>query len=67
MLWVLYRPLLAGPVMLMDERSLIYDWNTVEYELNRNPANHPHGFGLMMKLTGWITKPSARNPTIVKR
>ena len=30
-------------VRLMDERSLIYDWNTVEYEFKRNAANHPHG------------------------
>ena len=27
----------------MDERSLIYDWNAIDYEFNRNPSNHPHG------------------------
>ena len=64
-LWVLYRPLLAGPVMLMDERSLIYDWNTVEYELNRNPANHPHGVWFDDEtLRDGLQSPSARNPTI---
>ena len=51
--------------MLMDERSLIYDWNTVEYELNRNPANHPHGVWFDDEtLRDGLQSPSARNPTI---
>ncbi len=49
----------------MDERSLIYDWNTVEYELNRNPANHPHGVWFDDEtLRDGLQSPSARNPTI---
>ena len=27
----------------MDTSKLIYDWNVIDYEINRNPANHPHG------------------------
>ena len=33
----------------MDERSLIYDWNTVEYDFKRDANNHPHGVWFMMK------------------
>ena len=52
----------------MDERSLIYDWNTVEYELNRNPANHPHGVWFDDEtLRDGLQSPSARNPTIEQK
>ena len=52
----------------MDERSLIYDWNTVEYELNRNPANHPHGVWVDDEtLRDGLQSPSARNPTIEEK
>ncbi|MDE0868746.1 MAG: LeuA family protein [Candidatus Poseidoniaceae archaeon] len=52
----------------MDERSLIYDWNTVEYELNRNPANHPHGVWFDDEtLRDGLQSPSARNPTIEEK
>jgi len=49
----------------MEERSLIYDWNTVDYDLNRNPANHPHGVWFDDEtLRDGLQSPSARNPTI---
>ena len=49
----------------MDERSLIYDWNTIEYEFNRNPNNHPHGVWFDDEtLRDGLQSPSARNPTI---
>ena len=52
----------------MDERSLIYNWNTVDYELNRKPANHPHGVWLDDEtLRDGLQSPSARNPTIEQK
>tara|TARA_B100000767_G_scaffold274473_1_gene307550 strand:+ start:3875 stop:5131 length:1257 start_codon:yes stop_codon:yes gene_type:complete len=52
----------------MDERSLIYDWNTVEYEINRNPANHPHGVWFDDEtLRDGLQSPSARNPSIEEK
>ena len=52
----------------MDERSLIYDWNTIEYELNRNPNNHPHGVWFDDEtLRDGLQSPSARNPTIEQK
>ncbi len=52
----------------MDERSLIYDWNSVEYDINRNPANHPHGVWFDDEtLRDGLQSPSARNPTIEQK
>ena len=52
----------------MDERSLIYDWNTVDYDLKRNPANHPHGVWFDDEtLRDGLQSPSARNPTIEQK
>ena len=52
----------------MDERSLSYNWNTVDYELNRNPANHPHGVWFDDEtLRDGLQSPSARNPTIEQK
>ena len=52
----------------MDERSLIYDWNAVEYEINRNPANHPHEVWFDDEtLRDGLQSPSARNPTIEQK
>jgi isopropylmalate/homocitrate/citramalate synthase len=52
----------------MDERSLIYDWNTVEYEFNRNPSNHPHGVWFDDEtLRDGLQSPSARNPSIEEK
>jgi len=52
----------------MDERSLIYNWNTVDYELHRNPANHPHGVWFDDEtLRDGLQSPSARNPTIEQK
>ena len=49
----------------MDEHSLIYDWNTIEYEFNRNPNNHPHGVWFDDEtLRDGLQSPSARNPTV---
>ena len=52
----------------MEERSLIYDWNTIEYEFNRNPSNHPHGVWFDDEtLRDGLQSPSARNPTIEEK
>lgn len=52
----------------MDERSLIYDWNTVDYDFARNPANHPHGVWFDDEtLRDGLQSPSARNPTIEQK
>ena len=55
-------------VRLMDERSLIYDWNTVEYDFKRDAANHPHGVWFDDEtLRDGLQSPSARNPTIEQK
>ncbi|RJU87336.1 MAG: 2-isopropylmalate synthase [Candidatus Poseidoniales archaeon] len=55
-------------VRLMDERSLIYDWNTVEYDFKRNTSNHPHGVWFDDEtLRDGLQSPSARNPTIEQK
>ena len=52
----------------MKESSLIYDWNTVEYEFSRNPSNHPHGVWFDDEtLRDGLQSPSARNPTIEQK
>ncbi len=52
----------------MDERSLIYDWNAIDYEINRNPANHPHDVWFDDEtLRDGLQSPSARNPTIEQK
>lgn len=52
----------------MDERSLIYDWNAIDYEINRNPANHPHEVWFDDEtLRDGLQSPSARNPTIEQK
>ncbi|MEC8353278.1 MAG: LeuA family protein [Candidatus Thermoplasmatota archaeon] len=49
----------------MDSSKLIYDWNVIDYEINRNPANHPHGVWFDDEtLRDGLQSPSARNPTI---
>ena len=50
---------------MMDTSKLIYDWNVIDYEINRNPANHPHGVWFDDEtLRDGLQSPSARNPTI---
>lgn len=52
----------------MDERSLIYDWNTVDYDIARNPENHPHGVWFDDEtLRDGLQSPSANNPTIEQK
>ena len=49
----------------MDEQNLIYDWNVVDYEYSRNPANHPHGVWFDDEtLRDGLQSPSALNPAI---
>ena len=49
----------------MDTSKLIYDWNVIDYEINRNPANHPHDVWFDDEtLRDGLQSPSARNPTI---
>ena len=55
----------ALKVRLMDSSKLIYDWNVIDYEINRSPANHPHGVWFDDEtLRDGLQSPSARNPTI---
>ena len=52
----------------MKESSLIYDWNTVEYDFSRNPSNHPHGVWFDDEtLRDGLQSPSARNPSIEQK
>ena len=52
----------------MDERALIFDWNTVEYDISRDSNNHPHGIWFDDEtLRDGLQSPSARNPTIPQK
>ena len=49
----------------MDEQGLIYDWNTVDYEIVRESRNHPHELWFDDEtLRDGLQSPSARNPEI---
>ena len=53
---------------IMDTGKLIYDWNVIDYEINRNPANHPHDLWFDDEtLRDGLQSPSARNPTIEEK
>ena len=52
----------------MDTNKLIYDWNVIDYEINRNPDNHPHSVWFDDEtLRDGLQSPSARNPTIAEK
>lgn len=52
----------------MKESELIYDWNTIDYEIARNPSNHPHGVWFDDEtLRDGLQSPSARNPDIEQK
>jgi len=47
---------------------LIYDWNVIDYEISRNPDNHPHGVWFDDEtLRDGLQSPSARNPSIEEK
>ena len=49
----------------MSNNQLIYDWNTIEYDIQRNPSNHPHDVWFDDEtLRDGLQSPSARNPSI---
>ena len=52
----------------MDEQGLIYDWNEVDYEIERNSRNHPHELWFDDEtLRDGLQSPSARNPEIEQK
>ena len=52
----------------MQESDLIYDWNTVDFSFERDPANHPHDIWFDDEtLRDGLQSPSARNPTIEEK
>ena len=52
----------------MDERELIYDWNNIEPEIQRDSGNHPHPVWFDDEtLRDGLQSPSARNPTIEQK
>jgi len=52
----------------MDERALIFDWNTIDYDVSRNSNNHPHGVWFDDEtLRDGLQSPSARNPLISQK
>ena len=49
----------------MDEKDLIFDWNAIDYEIERKSSNHPHDVWFDDEtLRDGLQSPSARNPTI---
>ena len=58
----------ALQVTLMDSSKLIFDWNVIDYEIKRNPADPPHGVWFDdATLRDGLQSPSARNPTIPEK
>ena len=52
----------------MDERELIYDWNKIKPELQRDSGKHPHPIWFDDEiLRDGLQSPSARNPTIEQK
>ncbi|MDA8545924.1 LeuA family protein [Candidatus Poseidoniales archaeon] len=52
----------------MNTNKLIYDWNVIDYDINRNPANHPHDVWFDDEtLRDGLQSPSARNPSIEQK
>jgi 2-isopropylmalate synthase len=52
----------------MKESELIYDWNTIDYEIKRISSQHPHGVWFDDEtLRDGLQSPSARNPTIEQK
>ena len=47
---------------------MIRDWNVIDYEISRNPDNHPHGVWFDDEtLRDGLQSPSARNPSIEQK
>ena len=52
----------------MDEKGLIFDWNAIDYEITREPDNHPHELWFDDEtLRDGLQSPSAINPTIEQK
>ena len=52
----------------MNEEKLIYDWNIINWELNRDESKHPHSVWFDDEtLRDGLQSPSARNPTIKQK
>jgi isopropylmalate/homocitrate/citramalate synthase len=52
----------------MQESDLIYDWNTVDYSIERDLNAHPHTVWFDDEtLRDGLQSPSARNPTIAEK
>ena len=52
----------------MEEHDLIYDWNDIDYSIDRDESHHPHELWFDDEtLRDGLQSPSARNPTIQQK
>ena len=52
----------------MEEHDLIYDWNSIDYSIDRDESNHPHELWFDDEtLRDGLQSPSARNPSIEQK
>ena len=52
----------------MEEHDLIYDWNDIDYSIDRDESDHPHELWFDDEtLRDGLQSPSARNPTIQQK
>jgi len=52
----------------MEEHDLIYDWNDIDYSIDRGESDHPHELWFDDEtLRDGLQSPSARNPTIEQK
>ena len=52
----------------LEEHELIYDWNNIDYSIERDASNHPHELWFDDEtLRDGLQSPSARNPQIEEK
>ena len=52
----------------MEEHDLIYDWNSIDYSIDRDESSHPHELWFDDEtLRDGLQSPSARNPSIEQK
>jgi len=52
----------------LEEHDLIYDWNSIDYSIERDASNHPHELWFDDEtLRDGLQSPSARNPRIEEK
>ena len=58
----------GGKGETVEEHDLIYDWNSIDYTIDRDESKHPHELWFDDEtLRDGLQSPSARNPSIEQK